>query len=156
VNDMGPIVIDPPNFDQKAAWGECEQFVEKCGGIAHEDGEPNWKAASGADPGCCSCPACQKYYWAWGRRQRCAACGFEYETDAWAMYSWGTHAGRVAAGKVKMEPRMISYFAKSAQERMSHPYYRYGYEHPVDKPQDEFKRLNWREIFAPKKGARRG
>lgn len=24
---MDPIVIDPPDFDQKAAWGECRKYV---------------------------------------------------------------------------------------------------------------------------------
>ena len=34
-----PIVIAPPDFDQKAAWQECREYVEKCGGIQHENGD---------------------------------------------------------------------------------------------------------------------
>jgi len=36
---MDPIVIDPPGFDQHAAWKECSEYVEKCGGMQHEDGD---------------------------------------------------------------------------------------------------------------------
>lgn len=91
-----PIVLDPPGFDTKAAWDECREYVEKCGGLSHEDGEPNWRAAFGADPGCCACPRCHESYWAWGRIQKCKKCGAEYETQWWAMLSWGVQAGRNA------------------------------------------------------------
>lgn len=120
---MNPIVIDPPDFDQDAAWAECRQFVEQCGGLEYPDGEPNMRAASGADPGCCSCPMCDEMYWAWGRIQRCAKCNFEYPTDWLAMYSWGSQA--------RTSERTPAY---RFDERMKHPYYRYGFENPVRDP----------------------
>lgn len=128
---MNPIVIDPPNFDQDAAWQECRDYVDKCGGLVHEDGSTNWRAAFGADPGCCSCPACGETYWAWGRRQRCVKCAFEYPTGWWPMYSWGSSAAN-------------SHRRYKHDERMTHPYYRYGFEHPVQDPWKETKTEAWR------------
>ena len=138
---MNPIVIDPPDFDQEAAWKEYSEYVEKCGGIQHEDGDVNWRAAFGADPGVCSCPACGEFYWMWGRRQRCVKCGFEYPTDAWPMYSYGVQA---ALSGVHRGPNEKAY---RHDERMKHPYYRYGLEHPVADAHGEFKRLDWRAIL---------
>ena len=129
-----PIVIDPPNFDQKEAWQECSDYVEQCGGMVHEDGEPNWRAAFGADPGCCSCPACGEMYWQWGRVQRCVVCAFEYPTDWWPMYSYGVQATR----------RETRY---KHEERMKHPYYRYGFEHPVEDPWKEHNKQEWRDAI---------
>src|SRR5580700_10794138 len=80
-----PIVIDPPNFDAKAAWKECREWSD-----SQEPG--SMAGAAGADPGVCSCPACKQMFWAWGRQQRCTECAFEFPTDAWAMFSWGTQA----------------------------------------------------------------
>lgn len=131
-----PIVIDPPCFDQAAGWQECEEYVEKCGGLVYEDGEPNWRAAFGADPGVCSCPACGETYWAWGRSQRCVICAFEYPTDAWAMYSYGIQAYRTLNGKMKdggdpeAYQRVVDYYRRKQERDMQHPYYRYGFEHP--------------------------
>jgi hypothetical protein len=152
---MDPIVIDPPNFDQRAAWDECNEYVEKCGGLSHEDGEPNWRAAFGADPGCCSCPACGTHYWMWGRRQRCVKCSFEYPTDAWPMYSYGTQDARLLSGDRKcpdpeVHKRMVEYTKNKSAKHMAHPYYRYGFENPVDEPYEEFKRLPWSQIFVNK------
>lgn len=141
-SDMDPIVIDPPDFDQASAWAECRGYVEKCGGLAHDDGEPNWRALSGADPGCCSCPACGKMYWAWGRVQKCRACAFEYPTDWWAMYSWG-------ASRIHPKQRY------KHEERMNHPYYRYGFEHPVDDPWAATKTPEWRESIRTHLGEQR-
>lgn len=132
-----PIVIDPPNFDQKAAWNECHEYVEKCGGLVHEDGEPNWRAAFGADPGVCSCPACGVMYWAWGRVQRCVKCSLEYPTDWWPMYSWGVSSARQEATRRYRH-----------DERMKHPYYRYGFEHPVADPWEECHTEAWRAAVA--------
>lgn len=42
-----PIVIDPPGFDQAAGWQECQEYVEQCGGIVYDNGEPNWCALFG-------------------------------------------------------------------------------------------------------------
>lgn len=131
-----PIVIDPPGFDQKAAWGECHDYVEKCGGLADDEGNPNWRAAFGADPGCCSCPACGEYYWAWGRKQRCVKCSFEYETDWWPRYSEGCNHGRIMSGAhvcpdAEFSERMKRSIRRDLARNMQHPYYKFGFEHPV-------------------------
>jgi hypothetical protein len=131
-----PIVIDPPNFDQRAAWNECSEFVEKCGGLQHDDGEVNWRAAFGADPGCCSCPACGETYWAWGRVQRCVKCAFEYPTDWWPMYSWGTQAA--------IRPRLLGSAGVRHDKYMQHPYYRHGFENPADEPWATCHTEEWR------------
>ena len=134
-----PIVIDPPGFNEAAAWQECRDYVDQCGGLAHEDGEPNWRAAFGADPGICSCPACHRDHWAWGRKQRCTRCGFEYETDAWLMYSYGVQAAKRTDWRSALHER-----------RLAHPYYRYGFEHPESAGADAykaFKSIDWRSIF---------
>ena len=133
-----PIVIDPPNFDIKKAWGWHRDEVAKCGGLTYEDGEPNWQAAFSADPGCCGCPRCDATTWAFGRKQQCARCGFAYPVDAWAMYSYGVQAAQREA-----KWGLLSEHAR----RMEHPYYRYGYEHPTEDIWGEFKRTNWAEIF---------
>jgi len=139
---MDPIVIDPPDFDQHAAWKECHDAVEKCGGIQDADGEVNWRAAFSADPGVCSCPACGESYWCWGRRQRCRKCGFEYPTDAWPMYADGVYAARFGNREGNTAR------AARHKERMGHPYYRYGFEHPVDTDlYDTFHALPWRKIM---------
>lgn len=129
---MNPIVIDPPCFDQNAGWKECNEYVDKCGGLTHEDGEVNWRAASGADPGCCSCPACGEMYWAWGRIQQCVKCSFQYPTDWWPMYSWGSQAARHDRSKYRHD------------ERLSHPYYRYGFENSVYDPWKTTKTAEWK------------
>lgn len=130
-----PIVIDPPGFDQKAAWAGRRQYVEGCGGLAHEDGEPNWRAAFGADPGACSCPACGEKYWAWGRVIRCADCGFSFPTDWWPMYSRGVQSERRSL--------RVGFPDHIHTRRMAHPYYRYGFEHPVTDPWKEHDRIDW-------------
>lgn len=139
---MNPNVIDPPGFDQKAAWQECRDYVEKCGGLTDENGEPNWRAAFGADPGLCSCPSCGETYWAWGRRQRCDRCGFEYPTDWWPMYSYGVQAAKT--GDARHGNKMLM---ERHERRLDHPYYRYGFEHPVDDAWLEKDRINWRTVF---------
>lgn len=138
VDEMSPIVLEPSTFDEDAAWQECREYVEKCGGLAHADGEPNWRAAFGADPGICSCPACHFNYWAWGRVQRCRQCGFEYPTDWWAMFSWGAQAFRGGIMRKSL----------SHDDRLDHSYYRYGFENPPegDISKAAFKTLDWRTI----------
>lgn len=147
---LDPIVIDPPGFDQKAAWTECGEYVEKCGGLTHEDGELNWKAAFGADPGCCSCPACHQMYWAWGNIQKCVKCGFEYPTDWWPMYSWGVQRklNEIDPPPAFRDRKPSEHWQKECERRMEHPYYRYGYEHPVESPCRERDKVNWREVMA--------
>jgi len=132
-----PIVIDPADFDQKAAWNECADYVDKCGGLSHDDGSPNWRAAFAADPGVVSCPMCKEFYWMWGRKQRCSECGFEYPTDWWPMFSWGASASR-------QDPSKRYRF----DERMKHPYFAYGFNNPPsgDAYEAAFK-INWREVL---------
>lgn len=132
---MDPIVIDPPNFDQAAAWAECRKWVDDCGGL-DETNPSHMRAASGADPGICSCPACGTMYWMWGRVQRCRMCEFEYPTDWWPMYSWGSSASK----KSQKSPYR-------QEERMKHPYYRYGFEHPADDPWMECHKPAWQEAI---------
>lgn len=157
-----PIVIDPPNFNLTAAWQGCSQAVEEAGGMTHEDGEPNWRAAFSADPGCCSCPVCREYYWAWGNRQRCVKCGFEYPVDAWPMYSWGVQDAWWMSGIMKSPDPDFAEIHKLGiigrrKIRMQHEYYRYGFEHPPQGPAinlvKEFERIDWRKVLVPIGGA---
>lgn len=132
---MNPIVIDPPDFDADAVWDGCIDWVDKHGGMAYSDGTPNMMAAAGADPGICSCPACHENYWHLGRKQRCRKCGFEYLTDAWPMYSYGVQNGHRREDRIHIPGAM------------KHPYYKYGFEHPVDDAWKEFHKLDWRRIM---------
>lgn len=148
-----PIVIEPAGFDVAAAWQECREYVEKCGGLTHEDGEPNWRAAFGADPGCCSCPSCRVHYWAWGRKQRCIDCGFEYPTDSWAQFSYGCQdANRISGKTVCPDPevnrRLLDRIKRDLPEKLKHPYYRYGYENPADDPWKAYHEIKWREVLS--------
>jgi len=126
------IVIDPPGFDEKAAWKECRDWQDS-------HGSNTMAAAFGADPGICSCPSCHEMYWAWGRRQRCVVCNFEYETDAWAMYSWGVQA--------KWRGKLYDHDKK----RLKHPYFCYGFHNPPDRGTDlrsHYESMDWRTIMA--------
>lgn len=151
-----PIVIDPPGFDQKAAWGECQEWSDN---HTDDDGTPSIAAAFGADPGICSCPACNEMHWAWGAKQRCTKCGFEYPTDAWAMFSWGTQAGwrrdnppESYKTDASLRERMEAYDAG----KLWHPYFCYGYEHgpkpDTDDLFDYFNRQDWKTIMGTYRG----
>lgn len=135
-----PMVIDPPNFDQAAAWNECREYVDACGGLSHDDGEPNWRAAFGADPGLCSCPCCDQMFWAWGRRQRCTECGFEYDTDWWAMYSWGGQEARRG-------PDHPVYRGKTHEKYMRSKWYRWAFENAAEPTMEAAKVVAWKTIF---------
>lgn len=146
-----PIVIDPAGYDPAKGWGECKEFVEQCGGLAYSDGEPNWRAAFGADPGCCTCPNCHQYFWAFGKRLRCTECGFEFPTDWWGMYSYGVNASKPDPPYVADLPRDArARLDQLHQDRLSHPYYRYGFEHSVDNAWEEHDKLPWKEIMNEK------
>lgn len=133
-----PIVIEPAGFDVEAAWKECHEYVvEKCGGLSHGNGEPNWRACAGADPGCTSCPSCGELYWKWGLLVRCSECHFVFPTDWWPMYSWGVAAAGRGEGH--------RYWHAA---RMEHPYYRYGFEHPVDDAWAEHEKIDWPTVLA--------
>lgn len=132
-----PIVIDPPGFDVAAAWKECSDYVDRMRAVGRDIA-----AAHGADPGICSCPACETMHWAWGRRQRCTQCAFEYPTDWWPMYSAGVQAAN--------SPKITTYneaLGRLHQQRLAHPYYRYGLEHPVEDAWEERNRIDWRAVF---------
>lgn len=147
---LDPIVIDPPGFDVKAAWKECSDYVDQCGGTVHEDGSVNWRAAFAADPGCVACPACKQYYWCWGRVIQCSKCGFHFPTDWWPQYSYGVqHATRTLPAWMDgaTRERMTDYYAKQHAESIDHPYYRYGFEHPVDDPCSEKDRIDWKKVL---------
>ena len=137
-----PIILEPAGMTAQAGWAECRSFVDQCGGVTYPDGEVNWRAAFGADPGVCSCPACHQMYWAWGTKQRCVVCGFEYPTDWWPMYSYG-----VGTAKMHIPPDQYPFIAKLHQQRLEHPYYRYGFEHPVADAWLEHDRIDWRSVM---------
>ena len=138
-----PIVIDPPEFNDQAAWKECRDEVDRCGGMTYEDGNPNWRAAFSADPGVCSCPCCGAMYWAWGRVQECRACHFRYPTDWWPMYSYGASAGRLGD---KLD-HLGSLGTYTSQQRMKHKYFRWAYENKPKGGIDGARLIKWREIF---------
>lgn len=147
-----PVVIDPPEYDVAAAWKGCQDYVERCGGLAYPDGEPNICAAAGADPGCASCPNCHQYFWAFGKRIQCTECGFEFETDWWPMYSSGVSDGQIMRGErtypdQEFTERLKYGITQRIETRMAHPYYRYGYGHPTPSPWEQHDKLPWREIM---------
>lgn len=128
-----PIVINPPHFDQKAAWGECNELNE----VQRGDGGVNWRSAFGADPGIVGCPCCDTNHWNWGIVQRCTKCGWVYPTDWWPMFSWGAQA----ALRKGREPFRHA-------ERMLHPYYRHGYTHPPGGDLYEAAhKIDWRAVL---------
>lgn len=137
-----PIVINPPNFDQKAAWGEC---AEASANIVHANGDVNWKAASCADPGVVGCPCCDTSHWNWGNVQRCTKCGWVYPTDWWPMFSWGAQASR----NIKFRSDLHS-------TRMLHPYYRYGFTNPPPDTEDTYKaahKIDWKAVLRKEAGS---
>lgn len=125
-----PDVVDPPGFDQASAWQECRDEVDRCGGLTYPDGEPNWRAAFSADPGCCSCPACGASYWAWGRVHRCKRCQFVYPTNWWPMLSWGGQSARPFPRPELLSDDVKARLGGPHDRRMAHAYYRFGHEHP--------------------------
>lgn len=133
-----PNVIDPPGFDVAAAWRGCQEDSDRL----HAAGRPI-AAAAGADPGICSCPACDRMHWAWGRRQRCTGCGFEYPVDWWAMYSWGCQA----ATRPDVRGRYPA-LERLHAERLAHPYYRYGFDNPSDDPLRARDGIDWRAALS--------
>ena len=146
-----PIVIDPPGFDCQAGWKECSEYVDKCGGLVHKDGEPNWRAAFGADPGCVSCPNCKEFFWCWGRVIECTECHFQFPTDWWPMYAYGCQEAKRKPNPnwdAKEQARMDKYFAEAHAKRIDHPYYRYGFEYPPqEKAYDAKDKVKWADVF---------
>lgn len=145
---MEPIIVEPAGLTPEQGWDECNRYVEKCGGLTYDDGEPNWRAAFGADPGICSCPACHQKYWAWGTVQRCRQCGFQYPTNWWPMYSYGVNAATAVDRGAKVNIWVSDALRALHDRRMeSSAYYRYGYEHPVKSAWEEHERIDWRSVF---------
>lgn len=158
---MEPIILEPAGLTSEQGWDECNRYVEQCGGLTYEDGEVNWRAAFGADPGICSCPACRQKYWAWGTKQRCRQCGFEYPTNWWPMYSYGVSDATAETRGAKVHIGNSTALSVLHEQRMSHPYYRYGYEHPVESAWAEHERIDWRAVVtgaasSPTDGTRLG
>jgi hypothetical protein len=144
---MEPIIVEPAGFTPEQGWDECHSYVEKCGGLMDGDGV-NWRAAFGADPGICSCPACHQKYWAWGTVQQCVTCGFKYPTNWWPMYSYGVSAATAVDRGAKVHIWVSEALRALHDRRMeSSAYYRYGYEHPVPDAWKEHERIDWRAVF---------
>lgn len=59
--------------------------------------------------------------------------------------------GRLSGETVCPDPednqRMLAYTERHSAECMDHPYYRYGFEHPVADPWQEHDKLPWKEIM---------
>ncbi len=132
-----PIIIDPPDCDQEQAWQQCQKEAEQ---VYRPDGEVNWRAAFGADPGACSCPMCSQSHWNLGLIHRCTECGFEYPTNWWWMLSWGVAYAQGSRSGFALLSRMHD-------EYMAHPYYRYGVEHPDIDPWNDRHKINWRDVL---------
>lgn len=137
-----PIIIWP-QITPKEVWDDCKQWVEDKGGLAYPDGEPNLMAAAGADPGCCSCPACHEYHWSYGIIHQCPTCKFIYPTDWWAMLSWGSGAGRRDAAN-DLPPEITAKHREFDAKRRGHPYWDYGYKHRLENPWEAKQNIDWR------------
>lgn len=144
-----PKVIEPPGFDPQAAWKACRDAVDRCGGTVHSDGSVNWAAAFSADPGCVSCPNCGQHYWNWGRVVECLDCGFQFPTDWWEKYSWGVqHAKRLKNPPPAFsDPGFRGMAEERHQQYMAHPYYRHGFENPVENAWQARQLIPWRTII---------
>lgn len=147
-----PIIIDPPRDTPERGWKSCQDYVESCGGLTYPDGEVNLRAAAGADPGCCTCPNCHQYFWAFGRVLQCTECGFQFESDWWAMYSYGVGDAKTLSDPTKFDgaefrQRIIDGINARMPQRIQHPYYRYGFEHPVVDAWAEHDKLPWKQIM---------
>lgn len=147
-----PIIIEPAGFTAEQGWQGCADYVERCGGLTDEDGEPNMRAAFGADPGCCTCPNCHEYFWSWGKLIECTVCHFQFPPDWWPMYSYGVGDRKTLSGMSNItdkdcERRIIDGINRRMEERMKHSYYRYGFENIVDDPWEAHDKLPWKAIM---------
>lgn len=103
---------------------------------------PDYKFPKGKyDPGVCSCPACGEYYELAGRCIRCT-CGFAFPTDWWSEYSHGVSDGkRVQAG---------GQMSGGMKRRIDHhPYYKHGFENPVEDAWEQHDKIEWMQIVGP-------
>jgi len=142
-----PIIVDPPGMTPESGWAECDAAVKGAGGLQDRDGEVNLRAAFSADPGITSCPKCRAQHWAWGRRVRCSQCAFEFPTDWWPMYSYGVNAATGAARGAKIHIGNHDGLRSLHETRLSHAYYRYGFQHPVASAWDEHEKIDWANVL---------
>jgi hypothetical protein len=87
-------------------------------------------------------------YWSWGTRVRCVKCGFEFLTDWWPMYSYGVSAATGEPRGAKVHIGNNQNLRNLHERRLSHPYYRYGFDHPVEDPWKEHDKIDWRIVLA--------
>lgn len=69
-----PKILTGAAFD----WKDAEKYANAA---VDPEGEPNWMAASFADPGVTQCPKCEAYYWNEGDTVECLDCGTQWETS---------------------------------------------------------------------------
>jgi len=129
-----PIILWPV-ITPEEIWKDCEEWVKRKGGLS--DDNPNqMMAAAGADPGICSCPNCHEHHWSYGRIHKCPTCSFIYPSDWWPMYAYGCSSGR---GRLSFE--------HIDERRRGHPYWKYGFEHPVEDAWETHDKLPWKELI---------
>ncbi len=147
-----PIVLDVPPPDKEAIWRECDKAMNA---VQNPDGSTNWRAAFAADPGAVRCPACLAYHWSIGHWHKCTQCGFIYPYDAGCMFAYGRQQAfeeleHPNYGRDPDDPDAKARLARFYAQRMRHPYYKYGYEHPGDPSlmwTEAFAAVKWRNVF---------
>jgi hypothetical protein len=149
VEILEPIILEPAGLTPEQGWAECCDYVAKCGGLTDASGELNLRAAFGADPGVCSCPKCHVSYWAWGTRLQCVRCGFTFPTDWWPMYSYGVSTATARARGAKVHIGNTPGLLALHERQLAHPYYRYGFEHPVESAWDAHDKIDWAAVLDP-------
>lgn len=70
-----PKIISGNTFD----WEKGKEFSDN---VVNEDGNVNWYAAMGADPGCTKCPECGEFYWNMAKLVECLDCGTVWDTES--------------------------------------------------------------------------
>ncbi len=82
-------------------------------------------------------------------------CGFEYQTDWWSQYSSGCDSGLRCTGQRNCpDPKVNDLFLKSIRrdldKKLSHPYFRFGFEHPVHDAWWHHDKIDWRFVLSHK------
>jgi hypothetical protein len=65
------IILEGKSFDWEQGNKAAKHAVD-------DEGNVNWYAAFGADPGVMSCPKCGTYFWREGTLVKCTECGEEW------------------------------------------------------------------------------